>query len=552
MWLFLFLLFSVCVFGEEEVVVKLIAGTDPMEFGRTHGLVYQRSLDFLPDENLFLYKTSNKRQAHLLRDAPEVKWVEPQEARVQYKRTADPLYEEQWHLHTHPFSVSADAISNLTGKGVVIAIVDDGLEHTHPDLKANYDRAHSWDFNDNDRDPMPMNPRDGHGTSAAGVAAAVKNNGHCGRGVAPEAKLVGLRTIAAGVTDATEAEALSYNGIGVVDIYSCSWGPADDGVGMLGPAYLTRQTLALYAGQMRGRMGKGTIYVWAAGNGQDNGDSCAFDGYASSQYVNAIGAVDHTGVQSWYSEGCAALMAVTPSSGAMKGITTVDLAGSAGYDPSECTSTFGGTSSAAPLAAGVIALLLEARPDLTWRDVKHIIAKGAVPIQEQDPVSGWHTNKRGYTHSNRYGFGLLRVPSLVAIAKDHVLVPPRFLFYKAPYKTFPTAIETYIPCRQTQEVSGSNITFIEHVTLFVAISHPRRGHLQIALISPEGTHSVLAQPRPKDNKVDYPSDGWLFTSVHFWGEEEVNGNWTIVVNDENERTTGRGHLNAFQLTVYGY
>lgn len=55
--------------------------------------------------------------------------------------------------------------------------------------------------------------------------------------------------------------------------------------------------------------------------------------------------------------------------------------GGAGYDPTECTSNFGGTSSSAPLAAGIIALILEQRPDLTWRDVKHVIAKGSVPVQ---------------------------------------------------------------------------------------------------------------------------------------------------------------------------
>lgn len=76
--------------------------------------------------------------------------------------------------------------------------------------------------------------------------------------------------------------------------------------------------LFCFTGQKRGRFGKGNIYVWAAGNGRENGDSCAFDGYASSIYVNPIGSINHLGEQSWYSEGCASLMAVTPSSGAMK------------------------------------------------------------------------------------------------------------------------------------------------------------------------------------------------------------------------------------------
>ncbi len=192
-----------------------------------------------------------------MRGLPGVKWAERQVERRQYKRVADPLYESQWHLHTHPYSIEADHSGvNVTGHGITIAIVDDGLQHTHPDIRANYDAAHSYDFNDNDHDPMPMHSDSGHGTSAAGVAAAVKENGHCGRGAAPGAKLVGLRTIDDAVTDLVEAQALSHNGISVVDIYSCSWGPEDNGVSMVSPGNLVQETLATYAGQLRGRLGE--------------------------------------------------------------------------------------------------------------------------------------------------------------------------------------------------------------------------------------------------------------------------------------------------------
>lgn len=540
----------------EEWVVQLNKDVDATAFAQQHGLIYKGPVSFMePSDNYHIFTAADgsnrKRTEEALRsDTQQVKWAEVQQKRQkQYTRIADPLYESQWHLHTHPFSVDADHASGRTGLGVTIAIVDDGLEHTHPDIAANYDAPHSWDFNGNDADPRPENIHDGHGTSAAGVAAAVKENGHCGRGVAPKAKIVGLRTIADSVTDLVEGQALSHNGIGVVDIYSCSWGPADDGSTMIEPGPLAEEALALYAGQQRGRFGKGSIYVWASGNGRDAGDTCAFDGYASSIYVNAIGAINHEGNISWYSEGCASLMAVTPSSGMMKGITTVDLMGSAGYDPSECTASFGGTSAAAPMAAGILALVLEERPELTWRDVKHVIAKGSIPVQVNDP--DWHMNAAGYKHSHKYGFGLMKVPSMLEAARTHQLVPP--MKFVGTNTILLSTLATMIPCNHTHEVKGvTDIHFIEHVKLMVGLSHERRGNVKISLISPSGTVSVLAEERPRDHHANYALQGWTFTSVRHWGESKVNGNWTFVFEDNNNKTKNRGHFNGFKLGIYGY
>lgn len=289
--------------------------------------------------------------------------------------------------------------------------------------------------------------------------------------------------------------------------------------------------------------------MWASGNGRGNHDTCAFDGYASSQFVIPIGAISHEGQQSWYSEGCSALMAVTPSSGAMKGITTIDLMGSAGYDPSECTANFGGTSAAAPLAAGVIALILQERPDLTWRDVKHVIAKGSVRIHSEDP--DWHLNRAGYRHSHKYGFGLLKVPSLLIAARQHKLVPPAFKSWRSPTVTINTRTG-FIPFTLSIPVHNTGIVFIEHVTLKTWISHNSRGSVIISLRSPEGAVSKLAEERPNDKTDGYPYQGWTFTSVRHWGETTANGNWTVVLEDNNPRTKTHGHFNAYELAIFGY
>ena len=107
---------------------------------------------------------------------------------------------------------------------------------------------------------------------------------------------------------------------------------------------------------MQGRNGKGNIYVWAAGNGGDSFDSCAADGFVNSIYTIAVGSADQNGQQAYYDEDCAAKMAVTFSYNSNNDMqlftTTAD---------GECTEGFTGTSAAAPLLSGVIALVLQAK-----------------------------------------------------------------------------------------------------------------------------------------------------------------------------------------------
>jgi kexin len=540
----------------EKWVVRLKEHVDPAVYAAQNGYTYVGPVTFLtPESRLFIFvhdpHSTRKRGAFEARD---VEWSEQQVATrkrlfTRATNAPDPLYASQWHLHTHPVSLNADYAAPYTGRGITIGVVDDGVEHTHPDLVANYDAAHSWDFNDGDGNPAPA-PRDGHGTSAAGLAVATALNGHCGRGVAPKARLVGIRLLGSDyVDDLTEAQALAHNGIGVVDVYSCSWGPADTGTSMEAPGSLVEQTLAQYAGNLRGRLGKGSVYVWAAGNGRANGDSCAYDGYASSPYVIPVGALDYNGDQAWFSEGCAALMGVTPSSGAGHGITTTDLTGPAGYDGGECTSSFGGTSASAPMAAGVIALLLEARPELTWRDVKHVIAKGATPVHPEDP--DWHINAAGYRHSHKYGFGLLSVPGLITAARAHTLVPPHYLSYTGTGVHFQPPASA-LPLRATYTVVASGITFIEHVTLTVGVTHEKRGRVEITLESPSGAVSVMAPARPHDTHENYPAYGWKLVSVRHWGETRADGVWIVRANDTDPAPTGRGLFNGFKLCVYGY
>ena len=116
-----------------------------------------------------------------------------------------------------------------------MSIVDDGLDHTHPDLSKNYDEAASLDVNNKtsvgvDHDPTPddSNLSNDHGTKCAGEVAAEADNNICGVGVAFNAKIGGIRMLDGTITDQIEAEALGYN-CDYIDIFSASWGPKDDG-----------------------------------------------------------------------------------------------------------------------------------------------------------------------------------------------------------------------------------------------------------------------------------------------------------------------------------
>ncbi len=143
----------------------------------------------------------------------------------------------------------------VSGKDVVVSILDDGVEWDHPDLKDNYDEDASIDLNDNDKDPYPrydfLNSNK-HGTRCAGTVAAMANNSDCAVGIAFNAKVGGVRILDGPILDVLEAKALSFNR-NHIDIYSASWGPDDNGKTVDGPGPLAR--MALEDGVKKGRGG---------------------------------------------------------------------------------------------------------------------------------------------------------------------------------------------------------------------------------------------------------------------------------------------------------
>lgn len=457
----------------------------------------------------------------------------------------DPMFREQWHLLNvidkgHDLNVTGLWLEDVTGQGATVAIVDDGIDMYSEDIKENYFAKGSYDFNDHNPEPRPRLSDDHHGTRCAGEIAAVKNN-ICGVGVAWKAKVAGIRILSKVITDADEAIALNY-GYQDNHIYSCSWGPPDDGKSMEAPGILIKK--AILKGIEEGRGGLGSVFVFASGNGAAAGDNCNFDGYTNSIYSITVGAIDRKGIHPYYSEQCSAQMVVTYSSGSGDAIHTTDI-------NNECYTQHGGTSAAAPLAAGVYALLLSVRPDLSWRDVQYLSMITAIPLNDHD--GAWVINAAGRKYSHRYGYGKLDAYALIQAAKPFKTLNPQ-TWYHSPLKQVngnipqgPQGLKSEIEIT-ADHLRQANLSHVEHVTVFMNANHTRRGDLSLDLISPKGVISHLSVERSNDDSGAGYRD-WNFMTVAHWGEDGV-GNWTVVIRDEQINTYS-GALVDWSISLWG-
>ncbi|XP_052106649.1 neuroendocrine convertase 2-like [Mytilus californianus] len=432
--------------------------------------------------------------------------------------------------------------AGYTGDGVVIAVVDDGVETSHPDIDDNVDTDKDYDYYDDDDDPSPANQFDSHGTQISGLLAAEKDNGQCSVGVAYGSTILGVRVIGGpGVTDVEEAQSLRHYVHGV-DIYSISWGPPDGyGFSTLG----TLATEAIREGISTGRNGKGSIYVWAAGNGELD-DNCNGDGYVNSIYTIGITGVQ-SGKNAYYSEVCSAALAATyGGSREDRYLTTTSI-------NSSCTSEYiEGTSFSCPIAAGIIALALQANNNLTWRDVQYIIVLSSAIYDLNDTYSSWQTNGAYKEVSQVLGFGLMDAADMVYYARNWTNVPEQLSCVTKTnfHKIMTTAYEMSVD-RTLVTSTHCSLSYIEHVTATVSFSYDRyRGLTEIFLMSPSGTESHLLTNRGKD-AVKYQEAGnltWTFMSVHYWGENPI-GNWTLKFRSHKGFT--RVTLDSWFLTLYG-
>jgi len=491
----------------------------------------------------------------------------------------DIFFPAQWYLNnTGQTNGTPGADLNVTGvwdtyngNGVTVAVVDDGVDIQHQDLIGNVVQASSLDLvGGGGTDPTPFNTANSiHGTGVAGIIAAVGNNAQGITGTAFGASIAGIRLISQGANGASfvsasnTATALTH-ALSTISVSNNSWGPLGNGDIAVLPFQVAT---ALNTGTTTGRNGRGIVYVWAAGNGGASGDYVNYDPYASSRNVIAVGAVDDSAVHSVYSERGASLLVSAYS--APSAIMTLDLRDDFGVNANAAVGTnqpdpdqerYNGvlldrnytrrlaadTSTAAAQVSGVAALMLEANPNLSYRDVMEILIDTARRADPGD--TEWTQNGAGRWINYKYGFGVVDAQAAVNAAVAKIGQGAR-----APLVNENTAtvqVSTLIPdfngAGVTSTVDATSALSLEHVELVLTATHARRGDLRVTLTSPDGTQSVMAEERTVTTGVNYAQ--YTFTTPRFWGEESI-GTWTVRVQDLLNGVSGT--FNNFQLRFYG-
>ncbi len=536
-----------------QVIVFLVPGTDPVAFGLANGMTYVETLR--SDKDAHVFGTASPGIAGLasvmLTVSPGVRAVYENKL-TRYVLTGftpnDPYFHKltpegyggrgQWYI-SNEYTAGRDLNilpawnRNLTGRGVVAAVVDDCLEITHPDLTQNYRAADSWDFGQSDADPSPVNDSDMHGVSTGGLVAARGGNGIGVAGIAPYAYLAGLRIDFPTQTTAMFVDAALYHSSGSntsIKVKNHSY------------SYTTPYVnVAAESDAIATSTASGTIHVVSAGNerGKASEDTNSLMLQNGPAVIN-VAALGSNGIYSSYSNFGACVFCSAPSSSAGQySITTTDRTTAAyGYNPGsgdtfpdpDYTSIFGGTSAASPMVAGVMTLAKEARTSLNTRMAKHLLVRTCKVVDATDATAqsdgGWKTNAAGWEFNQNYGFGLVDADALCTEARKYSGVTTL-----QTESTGTIDVGASIPDGSSTGLSRTftmaQTTPLEEVLATVQITHPRRGNLSIYLISPSGTSTRLKYPTSLDTGTDL---SWTFTANAFWGENPA-GTWTIKVVD---------------------
>ena len=317
----------------------------------------------------------------------------------------EPYLFQQWYLEEnetfyseHDIDINAsihvgDTLKNYTGKGVTIAIIDDGLDVTHEEL--NNSIMATYDIETKTSNVSHSGQNAYHGTAVTGIIAA-NANGKGIVGIARESKIIFLKH-KEGMSDSETIELFNKAAELGADIINCSWGTYDVSLSVKESI----QDLAV-----NGRDGKGTIIIFATGNDdQDMGND-----ESSIPEVIAVGSTDRDNLRAWYSNYGEQLDILAPG-GYDIGITTLDPMGTNGvgilvddYLLAADPNSFIGTSASAPIVSGVIALMLEKNPSLTRIEVERLLREKSDKIGNLDYVDGWN---------EYYGFGKINVENLL-------------------------------------------------------------------------------------------------------------------------------------------
>lgn len=462
----------------------------------------------------------------------------------------------------HILDVYHSVLGNHDGHNTVIQVVDTGVELKHEDLDV--DLTNSFNAVTKGSDPTatgsvtsdPTSPLNtGHGTAVAGIIAAKTNNGLGIRGIVPRAKIAGSNWLED--QSLGELDRVWYSQINDDNITVCnnSWGTyylKDDSF---------ERILALGSEQLR--YGLGRIYVFAAGNARESHGNANLSYLTNNPYVVTVASLNAEDTYASYSNPGSSILVsayggehyytgptimTTSLSGesyykdelnGRKGVITVDEDTNKSY-----TYAMNGTSAAAPMVSGSIALVLDACPTLSWRDVRWLIANSATKIDKLNHK--WITNAAGLHYNINYGYGKINPLEMIQMCRSQYFEPLPVLQKNKAVFSYNSAIpdnNTTI----TKVLPFDHDMKIEWVGLNVDTDHPFSGDLEINLISPMGTKVNIISP----NEIKFAGydGGFRFSSVAYI-DENAQGKWKVEITDR--LPDDAGVLKGITLEVYGH
>jgi len=475
----------------------------------------------------------------------------------------DPLLSKEWYIKaegtpTNPSGVSSIVGNDLNifdvyksymgynkGEPIILQIVDSGIDIEHEDLKDNIDLSRSLDDNETGN-PMPGGFFRPHGTMLAGIAAARGFNGVGVRGVAPFAKIAGSNWLATQTPDALEAAWLTGNGANEIAVTNNSWG-----------RYYTIDTIyedIMQEGSEKLRDGKGRVYVFASGNARSENADSNIQYILNNRYALVVGALNIENKVASYSTAGANVW-ISAYGGADDfndgpTIATTYISGESTNTWAEDTNknytyAMAGSSAAAPMVTGGVALILEACPNLGYRDVKYILAKSAKQVDTSN--SSWVTNSAGLHFSRDYGFGLIDTKKAIEICKNN-------------YNNL-GALYTLTSSKEftNKTISGSetisiNVEYnhkVEWIEATIDLDTQNASDYDISLISPSGTKVLLVKHGTKIDAFHIPNGDWMKNgfrlSTGAFLDEDSLGNWAVEIKDSKNNTA---ILNSIELKIY--
>ena len=490
----------------------------------------------------------------------------------------DTYFDMQWHIINLGIATNGSGVLPVAGNdldvldiyhsymgynngtNMIVQVVDTGVDIAHEDLDLDLTRSYDGESVGDPSTASTTSTR-GHGTMVAGIMAAKAFNGVGVRGIIPFAKIAGSNWM--DTQTVAGLELAWYSGVGAneIAVTNNSWGSYYNAA--------TGYEDIMKLGTSNLRDGKGRIYVFSAGNSRGNvfgNGNANLEYMINNRYAIVVAALKADNTHADYSTpgsnilvsgysgnfytdsptiGTTTITGTSSNTGDINTKTTWDTDSSGNY-----TFTMNGTSAASPTVAGSIALVLEACPSLTWRDVKHLVATHAIPVDTNN--SSWVLNAAGLKHSVDYGFGLINPKEMIVECTNssytHLTVETNTSATITPNTVIPDDSSS-----QAFNIDVSDDFTIEWVEVTVDNNSSYASDYRVELSSPSGTKTTIMTAGTNASQggvnPNWMNNGHRLSTAAMM-DENSSGTWILSMAD-----TLAGDIGTLQIAtikIYGH